>query len=434
MNFRIAWVALLLTGYGHAIAQPPQADAERMQQRIDELAAAAVDEAGGVSRLAYSEQDIAGREYIMELMRGLGLDVRIDAAGNIFGTREGTESGGLPPILFGSHIDSVPNGGRFDGPAGVISALEVIELLDATETATRHPLEVVVFAAEEAGLLGAKAFAGILDSNALDETVQAGMTVAEGMARIGGQPDALAEAQVEPGDYRAYIELHIEQGAILYDGGIDIGVVQGIVGIDWWDAVIDGVANHGGTTPMDKRFDALVTASRFVLAVERIASGMPGRQVATVGRVRAFPGAPNVVPGRVEATLEIRDLDNDRILEVFERIRAEAHGLAEADGTEITFRKSPIHEVAAETDPALRDIIEAAAEARGYTSLRMPSGAGHDAQAVAHVVPIGMMFVPSRDGVSHAPAEFTSRQHLARGAEVLLDSVLAIDSGNFRDR
>ncbi|MFU8878645.1 MAG: Zn-dependent hydrolase [Wenzhouxiangellaceae bacterium] len=411
-------------------AQIPEADADRMQQRIDALAAGAVDPAGGISRLAYSDADIAGREYIIGLMRELELDVRVDAAGNIFGRRAGSEPL-HPPILFGSHIDSVPNGGKYDGPAGVISALEVIELLNRSGRSTRHPLEVVVFAAEEAGLLGAKAFAGIFDPEVLQETVQAGMTVSEGIARIGGRPDALDEARVESGDYRAYIELHIEQGAILFDGGIDIGVVLGIVGIDWWEVIIEGVANHGGTTPMNSRFDALVTAAKFILAVERIASGMPGRQVATVGRIQAFPGAPNVVPGRVEASLEIRDLDNDRIIEVFQRIRDEAQWLAAADGTAIEFRKSPIHEIAAETEPRLRDIIEAAAQGRGYSSLRMPSGAGHDAQAVAHVAPIGMIFVPSRNGISHAPAEFTADGDLARGAEVLLDTVLAIDTSEW---
>jgi len=420
--------ALLVFWVPLAAAQTITADAARMQQRIDTLAASAADPGGGISRLAYSDADVAGRAYIVELMRELGLEVRIDSAGNIFGRRPGTDPE-LAPILFGSHIDSVPNGGRFDGPAGVVSALEAIELLNGTEVATRHPLEVVVFAAEEAGLLGAKAFAGLLDPGVLDETVQAGMTVREGITRIGGRPEALAQAEVAPGDYRAYIELHIEQGAVLEDSDADIGVVQGIVGIDWWEVIVNGMANHGGTTPMDKRFDALVTAAKFVLAVERIASRMPGRQVATVGRIQAFPGAPNVVPGRVEASLEIRDLDNDRILEIFERIRTRAQELAVAEGTTIEFRKSPIHEIAAETHPALRDIIETAAQARGYSSLRMPSGAGHDAQAVAHVAPIGMIFVPSRDGISHAPTEFTSRQDLARGAEVLLDTVLAIDAG-----
>jgi len=409
-----------------AAAESPEADPERLEQRIEALARYGADSEGGVSRLAYSKSDIAGRDYIMGLMRDLGLEIRIDAAGNIFARRDGGDPA-LAPVLFGSHIDSVPNGGKYDGPAGVLTAIEAVEMMEAHGIETRHPLELVIFAAEEAGLLGAKAFAGILDPAVMGETVQAGMTVAEGIEQIGGDPETIANATAAPGDYTAYIELHIEQGAILDEEGLDIGVVQGIVGIDWWDVTVTGVANHGGTTPMDKRFDALVTAAKFVLSVERIIKEAPGRQVGTVGRIEAFPGAPNVVPGRVETSLEIRDLSNERILEFFERIETESQRIAETDGTTIAFRKSPIHEEAAETDPRLRDMIAAAAEERGFSHLRMPSGAGHDAQAVAHVAPIGMIFVPSRGGISHAPDEFTSKEDLARGAEVLLDTVLAID-------
>jgi len=418
--------SLATGGACSAISQTLEADPARLEERIEALARYGADEAGGISRLAYSGADVAGRDYIMGLMRDLDLEVRIDAAGNIFARREGGEPT-LAPILFGSHIDSVPQGGKYDGPAGVLTAIEVVEMLETGKIATRHPLEIVVFAAEEGGLIGSKAFAGILDPDVLGERVQAGMTVADGITRVGGDPENIEAAKASPGDYAAFVELHIEQGGILDEEGIDIGVVQGIVGIDWWDVTVTGVANHGGTTPMDKRFDALVTASKFVLAVERIVKDAPGRQVATVGRIEAIPGAPNVVPGRVETSLEIRDLSNARILEFFERIEAESQRIAEADGTEIAFRKSPIHEEAAETDPRLRDIVQAAAEARGYSFLRMPSGAGHDAQAVSHVAPIGMIFIPSKDGVSHAPEEFTAKEDLAKGAEVLLETVLTID-------
>jgi len=418
--------SLATGGACSAISQTLESDPARLEERIEALARYGADEAGGISRLAYSGADVAGRDYIMGLMRDLDLEVRIDAAGNIFARREGGEPT-LAPILFGSHIDSVPQGGKYDGPAGVLTAIEVVEMLETGKIATRHPLEIVVFAAEEGGLIGSKAFAGILDPDVLGERVQAGMTVADGITRVGGDPENIEAAKASPGDYAAFVELHIEQGGILDEEGIDIGVVQGIVGIDWWDVTVTGVANHGGTTPMDKRFDALVTASKFVLAVERIVKDAPGRQVATVGRIEAIPGAPNVVPGRVETSLEIRDLSNARILEFFERIEAESQRIAEADGTEIAFRKSPIHEEAAETDPRLRDIVQAAAEARGYSFLRMPSGAGHDAQAVSHVAPIGMIFIPSKDGVSHAPEEFTAKEDLAKGAEVLLETVLTID-------
>jgi len=418
--------ALLLIAPG-AVAQPA-ADPERLESRIEALGAFGATPEGGVRKLAYSDADIAGRDYVMGLMRDLGLDIRIDSAGNILARRAGTDPS-LPPILFGSHTDSVPDGGKYDGPAGVLTAIEAVEMLNAHDIETRHPLEVVVFAAEEAGLIGSKAFAGLLEPEVLAETAQAGMTIGAGIDRIGGDAADIGDAAVAPGDYAAYVELHIEQGAVLAENNTDIGVVQGIVGIDWWDVIVTGAANHAGTTPMDRRRDALVAASELVLAVNRIVSGSPGAQVGTVGRVEAFPGAPNVVPGRVEASLEIRDLSNDRILEFFGRIEAEAARIAERSGTEIRFRKTPIHEIAAETDPRLRDIIAAAAEARGYSIRRMPSGAGHDAQAVAHVAPIGMIFVPSRGGISHAPDEFTAAEDLARGATVLFDTIRALDRG-----
>lgn len=418
----LAAVALLSHG---AVAQPA-ADPDRLETRIDALGAFGAKPEGGVSKLAYSDADIAGRDYVMGLMRDLGLDIRIDAAGNIFGRRAGAEPA-LPPILIGSHIDSVPEGGIYDGPAGVLTAIEAVEMLAAHDIETRHPLEVVVFAAEEAGLIGSKAFAGLLESEVLAETAQAGMTIGAGIDRIGGDAANIDTAAVAPGSYAAYIELHIEQGAVLAESGADIGVVQGIVGIDWWDVIVTGKANHAGTTPMDRRRDALVAAASLVLAVNRIMSEAPGAQVGTMGRIKAFPGAPNVVPGRVEASLEIRDLSNDRILVFFRRIEAAAADIAERTGTEIRFRKTPIQEIAAETDPRLRDIIADAAKGRGYSFRRMPSGAGHDAQAVAHVAPIGMIFVPSQGGVSHAPDEFTAADDLARGANVLFDAVMALD-------
>ncbi|MFQ5670586.1 MAG: hydantoinase/carbamoylase family amidase [Acidobacteriota bacterium] len=219
---------------------------------------------------------------------------------------------------------------------------------------------------------------------------------------------------------------------MLDSAGIDIGVVEGIVGIDWWDIIVEGAANHAGTTPMDRRRDAMLAAAQMVLAVNRVITSEPGRQVGTVGRLRAEPGVPNVIPGRVVASLEIRDLSNARILELFTRIEAEAAGIARQTGTRIAFRKSPIHEVATATDPRIREFIAAAADRLGYSHRQMPSGAGHDAQAIATIAPMGMIFVPSAGGISHSPREFTRPEDMARGAGVLLHTVLAIDSGALR--
>jgi N-carbamoyl-L-amino-acid hydrolase len=225
------------------------------------------------------------------------------------------------------------------------------------------------------------------------------------------------------------LELHIEQGGTLERTHTDIGVVQGIVGIHWWEATVTGIANHAGTTPMDQRHDALLAASELVLAVNATATELPGRQVATVGRIRAEPGAPNVIPGRVALSIEVRDLDAARIEAVFERIRARAGEIARARGISIEFRDLEATAVPALTDPRIQRIIDSAAHALGLTTMAMPSGAGHDAQDIARIAPIGMIFVPSVDGISHSPREYTAPADIAHGVNVLMRAVLAIDAG-----
>jgi N-carbamoyl-L-amino-acid hydrolase len=231
---------------------------------------------------------------------------------------------------------------------------------------------------------------------------------------------------------KAYVELHIEQGAILDESDIDIGVVEGIVGIRWWDVTVEGVPNHAGTTPMNRRRDAMLSAAEFALAVNRVATGMPGRQVATVGRIRAEPGAPNVIPGKVVMSLEIRDLDEAKMDAVFAAVQAEAEKIARARQTPIGFTKLETSSRPAPTDERVRRIITNAAKSLGFSSQPMPSGAGHDAQEISHIAPTGMIFVPSVGGVSHSPKEFTSQQDMGNGANVLLQTVLAIDRGELR--
>jgi N-carbamoyl-L-amino-acid hydrolase len=406
----------------------PLADAQRLERRIQELGRFGANPEGGVSRVAYSEADIAGRDYVKGLMRGAGLEVRVDAAGNVIGRRDGTEAT-LPVIMAGSHIDSVPHGGNYDGDVGVLGAIEVAQLMREHGIATRHPLEVVVFTDEEGGIVGSSAMAGRVGADTLELVSHSGLTIRDGIRAVGGDPDRLASAARKPGELAAYVELHIEQGAILDRDGVDIGVVEGIVGIRWWEVRVDGMANHAGTTPMDERRDALLAAAELVLAVDRVASGLPGRQVATVGRIHAEPGAPNVIPGRVTLSLEIRDLAEPKIGEVFRAVEAEAARIAESRRTPIAFRELDVVIEPAPTDERIRRIIEESAAAAGLSHRRMPSGAGHDAQEIAHVAPIGMIFVPSRDGVSHAPKEYTTPADMANGANVLLRTLLAIDRG-----
>ncbi|MFQ5548341.1 MAG: Zn-dependent hydrolase [Woeseia sp.] len=419
----------VLAAAAHA-AEPlsVSASAKRMAQRIQALSKFGANPQGGVSRVAFSDADIQGREYVKGLMRQAGLSVRVDTAGNIIGRRAGT-SPELPVIMFGSHIDSVPGGGNYDGDVGVIGAIEVAELLLENGIGTRHPLEIVSFTDEEGGLTGSRAMTTGLGQGTLGVMSHSGMTIAEGIRAVGGDPDHLQLARRTPDEFTAFVELHIEQGALLHEQDIDIGVVEGIVGIRWWDVIIEGFANHAGTTPMNRRRDAMLSAAELALAVNEVATSLDGRQVATVGRIRAEPGAPNVIPGRVVMSLEIRDLDADKIQQVFDAIEAEAQNIARQRRTPISFEEIDVAAPPAPTDPRMRNIIAQAAEDLGLSYTFMPSGAGHDAQDMTHVAPTGMIFVPSVDGISHSPREHTSPQDMANGANVLLKTVLAIDRG-----
>ena len=432
MNSRIKYavlLSLLILPLTLAVAQDIlQADADRMEQRIKALSQYGANEDGGVDRVAFSEADLAGRAYIMALMRDLGLSVRLDTAGNIIGRREGSEPD-LPPIMFGSHIDSVPGGGNYDGDVGVIGAIEVIEMLEANGIRTRHPLEVVSFTDEEGGLTGSRAMIGDVDYRTLGVMSHSGMTIGEGIRAVGGDPNRLDLAQRKPGDIKAFIELHIEQGGILDEEGIDIGVVEGIVGIRWWDVTIEGFANHAGTTPMNSRWDALLSAAEYILAVNQVATSMPGAQVATVGRIHAKPGAPNVIPGEVVLSLEVRDLSAAKIQRVFDDIRAAGERIADTRFTPVRYEEIEVDVAPAPTDERLRRIVAASADDLGLSFKFMPSGAGHDAQDMAQIAPTGMIFVPSAKGISHSPKEFTSAQDMANGASVLLRTVLEVDGG-----
>ena len=430
---RTMWLCGLVVFAARLPAQPVPAadlrvDADRLEARILALSEFGRNPEGGVSRVAFSEADIQGRAYVMGLMRDAGLAVVIDAAGNILGRRAGSDRS-LAPILFGSHIDSVPLGGNYDGDVGVIAAIECAQVLEDAGFYTRHPLEVVVFSDEESGLTGSRAMIGELGEKALAETTHSGLSRREGIRAIGGDPSRLDEARRAPGEIAAYLELHIEQGGRLDEEGIDIGVVEGIVGIEWWDVTIDGVANHAGTTPMDRRRDALLAAAMYIQAANEIVTSEPGSQVGTVGRIAALPGAHNVIPGRVETTLEIRDLSRDKIWDLFRRIEARADEIAAETGTSFTFELLDVSSVPAMMDDRLRAVIAEAADGLGLRWISMPSGAGHDAQDLARIAPAGMIFVPSEGGISHSPREFTTKEDMAHGADVLLQSVLAIDAG-----
>ncbi len=406
--------------------QPPTVDGGRVNAILADLRRFGGTSDGGTTRLAYSDDDLAGRNYAAGVMEEAGLEVSIDLAGNLIGRRAGTDPAALP-IITGSHIDTVPAGGSYDGHVGSAAAIEVALTLHDHDIALRHPLEVIIFPNEEGGKTGSRALVGRVLPFELDIITASGYTIGDGTARIGGDPARIAEARREPGSVAGFFELHIEQGAFLEADGVQIGVVEGIVGIRRWNITVRGMQNHAGTTPMPQRRDALVAAADLIRDVNEVALTTPGRQVATVGRIEAVPGAPNVVPGEVRATLEIRDLEMSKIASVFAEIERRARAVEEARG--VTIGLVHFYEsLAAPTDPRFRDIVEASASDLGYTNVRMPSGAGHDAQSMAELGPIGMIFVPSRAGISHSPDEYSAPRDITRGTNVLLHSVLRLDA------
>jgi len=409
------------------IGQPNiTANPDRMEKRILALSAFGVNPQGGVSRLGFSEADIAARKFMINLMEQAGLEVRIDAGGNIIGKRKGKKSN-LPVILFGSHIDSVPEGGNYDGNVGVIGALECIELLNENNITTKHPLEMVIFSDEEGGLTGSQVMIGTLQKDDLDRISNSGKSVGQGINDIGGNTALLNTAKRSREMIAAFLELHIEQGAILYEENVNIGVVEGIVGIEQWEITITGKANHAGTTPMNKRQDALISAAKLVLAVNEIIRSVPGTQVGTVGVISAEPGAPNVIPGKVKMMLEMRELSRDKMLSLHEEIRSKALSIADESGTNIEFRSLNLDIYPALADNVIQDLISESARDLGLSFQRMPSFAGHDAQDMARITSMGMIFVPSKHGISHSPKEFTSAQDMANGASVLFHTILKVD-------
>jgi N-carbamoyl-L-amino-acid hydrolase len=412
----------------------PRVDAAVLRQRIEALSVhgrpAGGTFANGVSRVAYSDADIAGRQYVLGLMRQAGLEPRIDPAGNIFARRAGRETT-LAPIVFGSHIDSVPNGGNFDGDLGSLAALGVMEALATSGVQTRHPLELVVWSAEEGvafgrGLGASRIVAGDVRPADMDQ-VWNGMTRAEALRKIGGAPDRIMEAVRPKGAHHCYLELHIEQGGTLDRAGIPIGVVEGIVAIDRYTATVTGVANHAGTTPMPDRQDALVAASQLTLAVREIVTSRPGRQVGTVGRFEIEPNAPNVIPGVARFTIELRDLSLEKLAGIVEEIRARASQIAAASRTAISIEPLSRNPPAIAA-PDVQRAIERAADALGLGHTRLPSGAGHDAQMMAQLSPMGMIFVPSVGGISHSPKELTRWEDCSNGANALLRTILEADA------
>ena len=405
-------------------------NSQRLQSTLEKLSEFGRNPEGGVTRLGFSEADLAAREYVSGLMKQAGLQVHVDPAGNLFGLRVGSEK--LPILLFGSHIDSVLHAGNFDGDVGSMGAIEVIRALNDGGLKTRHPLEVVIWSNEEGnhfglGTLGSGVAAGVLGPEILERKDEEGLTLADWLRRYGQDPSRLNDARIPRSSLAGYLELHIEQGPYLDESKVPIGVVQGIVGLKRWKCVTNGFANHAGTTPMNRRKDALAAASKDVLAVREVVRSEAGRQVGTVGYVRAEPGAINVIPGRTEFPVELRDLDAGKIDRMWGTIQGKFKQIDGEEGVETSCT------LLENVDPALADaavqsVVRTAAKSLGLATMDLPSAAVQDAQQVSKITPMGMIFVPSRDGISHSPKEFTSWTDVANGAEVLYRTLLLLDA------
>jgi beta-ureidopropionase / N-carbamoyl-L-amino-acid hydrolase len=405
-------------------------NSQRLQVTLEKLSEFGRNPEGGVTRLGYSDTELAAQEYVISLMKQAGLEVRRDPAGNLFGKRAGSEN--LPVLLFGSHIDSVLKGGNYDGDVGSLSAIEVIRALNEGSVKTRHPLEVVVWINEEGNhfgisTMGSGIAAGIVGPEILTRKDDQGLTVADWLRRYGQDPAHLTDARIAPGSLAGYLELHIEQGPNLEESKIPIGVVTGIVGLKRWRCITTGFANHAGTTPMNRRKDALAAASRDLLAVRDVVRAESGRQVGTVGYIKVEPGAVNVIPGRAEFPIELRDLDAAKIDLLWERIQEKIKQIDKEENVDTVC--TPLDDIApARTDPAMQSAIREAAKSLGLATMDLPSGAVQDAQQMAKLAPFGMIFVPSHDGISHSPQEFTPWPDVANGAEVLYRSILLADT------
>lgn len=425
MQLRLLYIFLFF-GCTTILAQKPKVNQDRLESRIMELAKFGLQENGETERVAFSDADVAAQKWVMNTLTNLELEVYIDFAGNVIGTRKGKDAS-LKPISFGSHIDRVPNGGNYDGCVGSMASLEVLEVLKENKITTKHPLEIIIFSNEEGGVMGSRAIAGHLGKSALSVINSSGYSMGEGIMRLGGDTTRIAEVARKNEEIAAFLELHIEQGGILEKENIQIGIVEGIVGLKWWEVEFTGFANHAGTTPMNARQDALLAAAKFIIAVNETANSFEGAQVATVGKIKAEPGAPNVIPGKVVTSLEVRDLSSAVIEKVYQAIKTKGEEIAKASNVQVEFRALDTTADPAIMTSTIQKELKASAKKLGLSSKKMPSGAGHDAQDMALITPTGMIFIPSKGGISHSPKEFTSAEDMANGANVLLHTILALD-------
>jgi N-carbamoyl-L-amino-acid hydrolase len=403
----------------------PRFSDRHLFDNLDALARIGAIEGGGCARLALTDEDRLGRDLVVGWMKELGLDIRVDAIGNVIGLRAGREN--TAPVMTGSHIDTVRTGGRYDGNYGVLAGLEVVRALNAANVTTRRPIAVAFFTNEEGArfqpdMMGSLVYAGGIGLNeAYAATDRDGIGVGDELRRIG-YLGAMKPGALKP---HAFLELHIEQGPILDEEKVRIGVVESVQGISWTEYTVTGVSNHAGTTPMRLRRDAGYLAASVNLFVRSLAREMGGNQVATVGSLVLRPNVINVVPNRAVFTVDLRNTDEARLREAEARVAAHVAEVAAAERVEVETgvlaRFEPVI-----FDAGLVDRVEHHARALSFSTRRMPSGAGHDAQMMQRLCPTAMIFVPSVAGLSHNVREHTEPADLIAGAQVLLNLMVEL--------
>lgn len=402
----------------------PIVNGDRLNRSIAQLAEIGKLANGGVSRVAFTPEDLLARQLVQSWMIDAGMTVRIDAAGNIIGTYAGLQAG-VGALATGSHIDTVPVAGHFDGVLGVLAGIEVVRVLHENSLRLNHPIEVIVFTDEECSVIGCKAMAGNVVANPEYYRRNDGTAIETCLQRVGGDWARIPIAKRRVGEIAAFVELHVEQGGVLESTGDRIGVVKGIVGQYRFALTVTGRMNHAGTTPMNMRKDALVAASQLVLAVNQLGN-TPGEQVATVGYFTVSPNAVNVVPGKVELKIDLRDLSQTHLDNLVAQMQQQFAQIATATQTEIVMTQA-LHVLPTLAEQKIQDAIAEVCQQLELSYSYLPSRAGHDAQEIGRFADMGMIFVPSFAGLSHSQDEYTSPQQCTEGANVLLQTFLKLD-------
>jgi allantoate deiminase len=395
----------------------------RVESHIDTLSTFTATPGQGTTRLTYSSEDLQARQYIKEKMKEYGLTVREDGFGNIFGKLEGTLKD-APSVLVGSHFDSVPNGGSYDGPAGVVAGLEVAALFAENQLKPKYPLEVIALVEEEGarfggGLMGSRGIVGLLDEedfkNLKDKD---GIYAVEAMRKIGLDPSLPKKR--DPKTMKAYLELHIEQGPILEEKGIPIGVVEAIVGLTQLEVTVKGQAGHAGTTPMDRRSDALVTAAQMIAQFPHLAVSEGNGTVVTTGRLNVFPNGANVIPDKTVFTVDIRSGKEENVLNVIQKVK-ELAGSYSSRGIEVSVEQL-LYIQPKEMNRDIVSLLKKKTSELDIPKCSINSGAGHDAMVFSDFTNVGMLFIPSKNGLSHCPEEWSDSRHIANAVQILYEA------------